>query len=82
MSETHHKFYGNHCYVKDLKNGTVSLRVEDCCGNPFMEKIFKTRDKAITFFRKRWGYEASPPLYYGDEGFDKRLKTELNKFHF
>ena len=78
--ETYHKFYANHGYIKDLKDGTVKLIVKDSCGTPFMEKNFKTRDRAITFFRKHWGYEDSPPLYYGDEGFDGRLKEELNKF--
>lgn len=78
--ETYHKYYANHCYIKDLKDGTVKLTVKDSCGTPFMKKVFKTREKAIIFFRKKWGYESNPPLYYGDEGFDTRLKEELDEF--
>lgn len=76
--QTHHKYYAVHGYVDDLKDGKVKLSVKGCCNEKFLEKTFSTRKQAITFFRKRWGFE--PVLHEGEEGFDERLKEELKQY--
>lgn len=78
--QTLHKYYAVNGYIDNLKDGKVKLSVKGCCNEKFLEKTFNTRKQAITFFRKRWGYESSPPLYYGDNGFDERLKEELARY--